>query len=133
MSVEATSETTAVGTDADRVVAVATDYLTSFYTGSAEERSARIERAIHPHLAKRSPSYMQEGGAFRETRVPEMKKAAAGSVDELYEKRPYSVRLLDMVGNMASVRTDADWGIDYIHLVKIDGRWTVVNVLWDHA
>jgi hypothetical protein len=51
-------------------------------------------------------------------------------VDELYEKCPYSVRLLDMVGNMASVRTDADWGID---LAKIDGRWTVVNVLWDHA
>ena len=34
---------------------------------------------------------------------------------------------------MASVRTDAYWGVDYMHLAKIDGEWKVVNVLWDRA
>jgi len=63
MSVEATADSRAVETDADQVIAVATDYLTSFYAGSAEERSARIERAVHPHPAKRSPSYVQEDAA----------------------------------------------------------------------
>lgn len=29
------------------------------------------------------------------------------------------------------MRTDADWGVDYIHLVKLDGKWKVVNVVWD--
>jgi hypothetical protein len=32
---------------------------------------------------------------------------------------------------MASVRTDAVWGINYMHLARIDGEWRVVNVLWD--
>jgi hypothetical protein len=121
---------TAVGTDVDQVVAAATDYLTSFYSGSAEERAARIERVLHPLLAKRSPSHVQDDGTFREWTVPEMKTIAAGSVDDP-EKRPYSVRVLDVAGNMASVRTDAEWGVDYMHLARIDGGWRVVNVLWD--
>jgi hypothetical protein len=24
----------------------------------------------------------------------------------------------------------ADW-IDYIHIAKVDGRWVIVNVLWE--
>jgi hypothetical protein len=36
-----------------------------------------------------------------------------------------------MTATMASVRTDADWGVDYMHLAKIDGEWKIVNVLWD--
>jgi hypothetical protein len=123
---------TAVGTDVDQVVAVATEYVTSFYSGSAEERAARIERVLHPLLAKRSPSHLQEDGTFYEWTVPKMIEIAAGSVDEP-AKRPYSVRVLDLSRSMASVRTDADWGIDYMHLAKVDGRWRVVNVLWDGA
>jgi hypothetical protein len=123
---------TAVGTDVDQVVAVATDYVTSFYAGSARERAARIERVLHPLLAKRSPSHLRDDGTFYEWTVPEMIEIAARSVDEP-EKGPYAVKVLDLSGNMASVRTDAAWGVDYMHLAKIDGHWKVVNVLWDAA
>ena len=58
--------TTAASTELDQVVAVATDYLRAFYEGSAEERAARIEGVLHPRLAKRSPSYLRDDGAFRE-------------------------------------------------------------------
>ena len=119
-----------VGTDVDQVVAVATDYLTSFYSGSADERAARIERVLHPHLAKRSPSHLRDDGTFYEWKLPEMIEIASGSLDE-DPKRPYSLRLLDVSGDMASVRTDADWGVDYLHLARIDGEWKIVNVLWD--
>jgi hypothetical protein len=118
-----------VGTDVDQAVAVATDYLTSFYSGNAEERAARIQRVLHPHLAKRSPSHLLDDGTFYEWKLPEMIEIASGPLEE--GKRPYSVRLLDVSGDMASVRTDADWGVDYLHLARIDGEWKIVNVLWD--
>jgi hypothetical protein len=118
---------TAVGTDVDQVVAAATDYLTSFYSGTAEERETRIERVLHPHLAKRTPRMDHEWT------VSEMIEIAARSVNEPQKKRPYSVRVLDISGNMASVRSDAAWGVDYMHLAKIDREWKVVNVLWDVA
>jgi hypothetical protein len=53
--------------------------------------------------------------------TPRDDRDASDSVDETPE-RPYSVRLLDVSGHMASVRTDADWGVDYLHLAKIEGE-----------
>jgi hypothetical protein len=41
------------------------------------------------------------------------------------------VTILDVFQNAASVRaTMADW-IDYMHMAKVDGRWAIVNVLWE--
>ncbi len=37
-----------------------------------------------------------------------------------YEVLPYS----------ASVKLVASWGTDYMHLAKYEGKWKVVNVLW---
>ena len=30
----------------------------------------------------------------------------------------------------AVARLDAEWGVDYFQLAKIDGRWMIVNVIW---
>lgn len=38
----------------------------------------------------------------------------------IYEVLPYS----------ASVKLVASWGVDYMHLAKYDGKWKIVNVLW---
>ena len=81
---------TALGTDVDQVVAVATEYVTSSYSGRAEERAARIERVLHPLLAKRSPSRLQQDGTFYEWTVPKMIEIAARSVDDP-AKRPVLV------------------------------------------
>ena len=36
-----------------------------------------------------------------------------------------------MYGNAASVKLEMhDW-IDYMHMSKMDGRWVIVNVLWE--
>ena len=93
---------TAARTDLDQVVAVATEYVTAFYSGSADERAGRIESVLHPLLAKRSPSHLREDGTFYEWTLPEMIEIAAGSVDEP-NVRPYAVRVLDMSGGMASI------------------------------
>lgn len=75
---------------------------------------------------------MQDDGSFREwTFKATVEHAAPASVDhERAVKTPCSVRVLDMTPTMASVRTDAFWGVDYMHLAKLDGQWTIVNVLW---
>ena len=103
---------TTVEIDVDQVVAVATDHLESFYSGTAEERSARIARVIHQGLAKRSPrqAYVLEGGSFREWPFTVMVQHAAPlSVgNEPAVKTPYSVKVLDMTPTMrASGRTRA--------------------------
>jgi len=34
-------------------------------------------------------------------------------------------------GRAASVRVDATGWIDYMHLAEVDGRWVIINVLWE--
>ena len=34
-------------------------------------------------------------------------------------------------GNTASVRVDASSWVDYMHVAKWNGRWVIVNVLWE--
>jgi hypothetical protein len=46
-------------------------------------------------------------------------------------ERRKDVRILDVFGNTASVRLDATSWIDYLHVAKWNGRWVIVNVLWE--
>ncbi len=38
--------------------------------------------------------------------------------------------IYDVLDQTASVKLTAFWGIDYMHLAKIDGKWMIVNVMW---
>jgi hypothetical protein len=53
---------------------------------------------------------------------------AKGNVNA--ETAPRQVTILDILDQTASVKLVASWGIDYMHLAKYDGRWMIVNVLW---
>ncbi len=117
-----------VPADTAAIRAAALDYLQGWYTGDAE----RMARAVHPMLAKR----IAEPGTDGRTRVEHM------TADELVAgtrrgggrnapgARRADVRVLDVFGDAASVRVDADAWVDYLQLARVDGRWRIVNVLW---
>jgi hypothetical protein len=46
-------------------------------------------------------------------------------------ERTCSVEILDLADNIASARVTSQPFIDYLHLAKLDGRWSIVNVLDD--
>jgi hypothetical protein len=39
--------------------------------------------------------------------------------------------ILDRFENVASVKADADYGVDYLHMAKWNGEWLIVNILWE--
>jgi hypothetical protein len=43
----------------------------------------------------------------------------------------HDVTILDVYGNAASVKVVANTWVDYLHMVKWDGEWRIVNVLWE--
>ena len=40
------------------------------------------------------------------------------------------VVILDVYQKTASVKLIADDWIDYMHIIKLNGKWQIVNVLW---
>ncbi len=113
----------------------ALDYGQGYYAGDGD----RMERSVHPDLAKRAlmPRPTRESGKFRQaiqhmsamTLVQLTRKGSGTKVPEATRKT--DGRILDVYGNAAGVRLDMhDW-IDYLHMSKVNGRWVIVNVLWE--
>ena len=109
----------------------ALDYIEGWYEGNGE----RMERALHPDLAKRIINANPQGRSVlghqsAMTLVQNTKRG--GGKDTPAAQRRTDVRILDIFGNVASVRVDADRWIDYLHIARWNGRWVIINVLWEN-
>jgi hypothetical protein len=109
----------------------ALDYIDGWYEGNAE----RMERALHPELAKRIVITDPKSGRSRLDQMGAMTLTlgtrSRASNPTPKEKRQSDVTVLDVFENAASVKVVAtDW-IDYLHVAKFNGRWVIVNVLWE--
>lgn len=116
--------------DSAAIRATALDYIEGWYTGDA----ARMERALHPELAKRivqtdAQGRSRLGQQSAMTLVSNTRRG--GGSDIPADKRKSEVRILDVYGNAASVRVQAASWVDYLHVAKSNGRWVIVNVLWE--
>jgi hypothetical protein len=40
------------------------------------------------------------------------------------------VKVFDVADQTASAKVTAMWGIDYLQLAKYEGRWKIINILW---
>jgi hypothetical protein len=47
------------------------------------------------------------------------------------DKQQKDVTILDVFENAASVKVVASDWVDYMQMAKFDGRWVIVNVLWE--
>jgi hypothetical protein len=54
-----------------------------------------------------------------------------GGKDTPKEKQQKDVTVLDVFGNAASVKIVASDWVDYLHMARWNGRWVIVNVLWE--
>ncbi len=117
--------------DSTAIRAAALDYVEGWYTGDA----ARMGRALHPELVKRivvndtttRKSVLQNMGA---SALVNGTRHGYGKTTPK-ERQQKEVVVLDIFGNAASAKsTMADW-VDYMHLARVDGRWVIVNVLWE--
>lgn len=109
--------------------AAALDYIEGWYEGDA----ARMERAVHPDLAKRIVRNGPDGATLGDMGAEQLVQGTGGGggSDTPAEDQHKDVTILDVYGNAASVRVYASGWVDYLHLAKWNGEWKIVNVLWE--
>ena len=110
---------------------VALDYIESQHNLNPDQ----FERAAHPRMVKRTFwTYSDtEKEYLRETTTEAMTLLAEtynSNGDKFPVKPKKEVIILDVFDKVASVKLIADDWIDYMHIVKLNGKWQLVNVLW---
>jgi hypothetical protein len=116
--------------DSAAIRQAALDYIEGWYGGDA----ARMERALHPELAKRIVRADSTGGdwisSMGASQLVAGSRAGFGREVPPAERKTL-VTILDVFGNTASAKIDAGPWIDYLHLARVNGSWVIVNVLWE--
>ena len=125
------SQTNVATADEAAIRQTALDYIEGGYEGNAE----RMERALHPELAKRIVRTNPQNNQSRLDQMGAMALVLAtrrgGGKTIPKERQQKDVTVLDIYQNAASVKiVAADW-IDYLQVAKFNGHWVIVNVLWE--
>jgi hypothetical protein len=118
--------------DSAAIRAAALDYIDGWYAADG----ARMERALHPELAKRNVFTDPQARRSRLIQMSALtlinQTRAGGGSDIAAAARKSEVTILDVFQGAASVRVRAATWVDYMHLAKFNGRWVIVNVLWEN-
>ena len=127
---DATGTTDNADAELAAIEATARDYIDGWYEGDAE----RMERALHPDMAKRTVRALPSGAEILNTvtasNMVEYTRAGFGKQSKK-EDQHNEVQILDVLTNTANVKTTSHEFIDYLQLAKINGKWWIVNVLWE--
>ncbi len=117
-------------TDSEAIKRTALNYAEGWYEGNAD----KMESALHPHLAKRIVRTNDKGqsnlGQMTALELVQGTRVGSGKQTPVAEQLK-TVTILDVVGGAATVKLEMrDW-IDYMHLGKFNGKWVIINVLWE--
>jgi hypothetical protein len=110
------------------IEATIADYYLGWYDGDPE----RMARALHPELAKRG--WLIREGTRRligSTFASMVEGARAGQGRQREPaRRRYEIRAVEVHDDIASACVYAVPYVDYLHLVRTDDGWRILNALW---
>ena len=117
-------------TDLAEIRTMALDYIEGWYEGDV----ARVERSLHPDLARRIVLTDPTHGVDRLDQISAMgmvqlTRCCFGNVPE--DEQQKDITILDVFGDAASLKVEANDWVDYIHAAKFNGRWVIINILWE--
>lgn len=116
--------------DRDAITRTALNYAEGWYEGNAD----KMESALSPDLAKRIVRTNAQGqsslGQMSAMTLVQVVRTGEGKQTPKGEQQK-DVTILDMLTSSATVKLEMrDW-IDYLHIGKMNGKWVIINVLWE--
>lgn len=115
--------------DSAGIRSAALDYIEGWYTADAR----RMEQALHPALAKRivETDPRSHKSVLGHMGAKELIRSTGTGGGRAAKRHQTDVSVLDIYRGAASAKVIAgDW-VDYLHLARWNGRWVIVNVLWE--
>lgn len=106
------------------------DYIEGWYSGD----TARMDKALHPDLVKMQLAGLKQTNGIvinsvSKSNMIEYTKAGFGKATPK-EKLKNEVIILDIYEDLASVKLISFDYVDYLQLIKYNGEWKILTVLW---
>jgi len=115
--------------DSAAIRATALDYIDGWYTNNPQ----RMERALHPHLAKRLVWADSSGKSHLvDLTALELIQGTKAHPPVPASERRDDVTILSTFGNVAMVRIEASEWVDFLQEIKWNGSWKIINVVWEN-
>ena len=117
--------------DRDLVYAAVEDYVDGIYKAQPD----RIKKSVHPELTKKGywkgkdkTTYDYDGMMTFDqlVKLAETWNAKGWLPKDAMKK----IDIYDVQDQTACAKLTAHWGTDYFQLAKYDGKWMIVNILW---
>ena len=105
------------------------NYVDAFYQAD----TTKAYESVAKNLAKRGYFTTKEGKLVEATMNFEQLVRFAQQWkkgENITADAPKKITVFDIMDRTASAKVEAKWGIDYFHLAKINGKWMIMNVLW---
>lgn len=107
------------------------DYVEACY----DVQPARIEKSVDPSLVKLGFFRGKKDADYRPGESMTYKELVdiAGTYNKsgkLPKDAPKEIVVFEVLDKTACARLKAQWGIDYFHLAKVDGKWKIYQVMW---
>jgi hypothetical protein len=117
--------------DADReaITKVAFEYADAFYTAEPE----RMGGTMHSRLQKVTVRGLSNGRDRLYFTNPDSERDRARNLPGNFPepRRLIDVTLDSVFANTASVTIDSAFLVEYAHLIRINGEWKIINVVWE--
>jgi hypothetical protein len=117
--------------DSLQIIDCVKDYLEGWYNGNVE----RMDKALHPDLTKHKLNdFKPTGGHIMQTlsKLMMLEYTKSGFDKQTpRDKVKIDIEVMDIYGKIAMVKSTTLDFIDYIHLVKYNYEWKIINVLWE--
>ncbi|NNE16211.1 MAG: hypothetical protein HKN51_14600 [Saprospiraceae bacterium] len=114
------------------VKAACVDYINTFYNAD----TTLAYKSVHESLRKTGFYFKDEKNHYsQQLEMPfenliDLAKRWNAKGDKTDANSPKEVEIFEVSDKTAVAKVTAVWGIDYMSLMKIKGKWMIVNVLW---
>ena len=117
--------------DLNAIEKISRDYYDSWFTADVE----LMGQVVHPELAKRGIWHDLQNKTWRlkhlsaEAMIGYTREGGGSTFPE--SEKVYEIEILDVFRDIANVKVSSYPYMDYLHLAKINGRWWIVNALYE--
>jgi len=124
------SQTSENKTDRQLVHDAIEDYVLALYNVEPERIARSVDTTLHKigYYDYNGESYHHVPMTYQQLYDLSAKWNKKG--DQVNDESPQKIEIYEVHDKTASAKLTAKWGIDFMHLSKVNGRWKIMNIIW---